>query len=158
MSSTAIEIINKVNYVGYDALKPFLNAQQERYFPYTPHWQGIAALSEALKIISDEGFDECFNRHVQIAHLCREALTHLGVKLFPATDAVPSPTVTAAYLPEGFNWLEFDNKLRTHGVVIGGNYGELEGKVFRIGHMGSQANVDLVNETMKIIEKIINNS
>ena len=36
------------------------------------------------------------------------------------------------------------------GLVVGGNYGCLAGEVFRIGHMGTQANLNLVKEAMDI--------
>ena len=44
ISPKAWEIINEVNYIGYDSLKGFQNAQEEFFFPYTPNWHGVAAL------------------------------------------------------------------------------------------------------------------
>jgi aspartate aminotransferase-like enzyme len=38
----------------------------------------------------------------------------------------------------------------------GGSYGHLAGKVFRIGHMGSQANIELVKKGMDVLEKVLN--
>ena len=62
-----------------------------------------------------------------------------------------SPTVTAAYLPDGWTWPALDAALRAHGMAVGGNYGELAGKVFRIGHMGSQADLALVERGMDVL-------
>ena len=75
----------------------------------------------------------------------------MGLRLFPAPDAVPSPTVTALYVPENKSWKNFDAALRAQGLVVGGNYGCLAGEVFRIGHMGTQADIKLVEEAMDII-------
>lgn len=154
MSEKAQEIINAVNYVGYDALKPFLTAQKDFYFPYTPHWQGIAALSTAVQLILDEGVDSCYQRHARIVDYCRKRLLEIGYRLFPAQDAIPSPTVTAVYVPEGISWLELDYRFRQHGLVVGGNYGALAEKVFRIGHMGSQADMSLVEKALDIAEEV----
>jgi aspartate aminotransferase-like enzyme len=40
-------------------------------------------------------------------------------------------------------------------MVVGGSYGPLAGKVFRIGHMGSQAKRDLVERGMDILEEVL---
>jgi aspartate aminotransferase-like enzyme len=32
--------------------------------------------------------------------------------------------------------------MREKGIVLGGNYDKLAGKVFRIGHIGTQANLE----------------
>jgi aspartate aminotransferase-like enzyme len=45
--------------------------------------------------------------------------------------------------------------LRERGLVVGGSYGPLTGKVFRIGHMGSQADLDLVNQALDVIESVM---
>ena len=79
----------------------------------------------------------------------------MGLTLFPAFDAVPSPTVTAVKLPPGTPWPEFDAKLRERGLAVGGSMGPMEGKVFRIGHMGSQADMQLVEKALAIIEECL---
>jgi aspartate aminotransferase-like enzyme len=58
-------------------------------------------------------------------------------------------------LPAGSTWLEFDAKLREGGLVIGGSYGPLAGKVFRIGHMGAQADINLVKQALGVIERVV---
>jgi aspartate aminotransferase-like enzyme len=62
----------------------------------------------------------------------------MGVRLFPANEAFSSPTVAAAYVPAGWTWERLDTALRSHGMVVGGNYGPLAGKVFRIGHRAAR--------------------
>ena len=57
-------------------------------------------------------------------------------------------------MPEKFTWPEFDRALREKGLAVGGNYGQLAGKVFRVGHMGSQADCELVREGMDIIRNV----
>ena len=52
-------------------------------------------------------------------------------------------------------WTKLDEALRGEGVVVGGNYGTLAGKVFRIGHMGTQANLEWVAQAMDILEGVI---
>jgi aspartate aminotransferase-like enzyme len=52
-------------------------------------------------------------------------------------------------------WKDLDERFRQHGLAVGGSYGPLAGKVFRLGHMGSQADMDLVQQALGIIEKVV---
>jgi aspartate aminotransferase-like enzyme len=155
VSPQAWEIIEQVDYNGYDALKPFHSAQADFYFPYTPYWQGMAALHTAAQLLLDEGLENSYHRHSAAAETCRKGLADLGLQLFPAARAIPSPTVTAVKVPERFSWQELDQRLRQHGLVVGGSYGPLSGKVFRLGHMGSQADQGLVRQALEVIAKVI---
>jgi aspartate aminotransferase-like enzyme len=155
VSDTAWDVIEKVNYAGYDALKSFRFALKKKFFPYTPDWYGIAALNAGTARILNEGITECFNRHQRVAVFCRNKLTRMGLTLFPSINAVPSPTVTAVNIPSHYTWPEFDRRLRKHGLVVGGSLGPMENKVFRLGHMGSQADMELVKKSLMIIEKVL---
>ena len=155
VSDAAWEMVEGVGYAGYDALKPFRTAQQDFYFPYTPNWQGVAMLDAGAGRILDEGLDACFDRHRSAAADCRARLAGMGLSLFPAPGAVSSPTVTAVKLPEGVPWPDLDAALRKEGLVVGGSYGPMAGKVFRIGHMGSQADPGLVSRAMDVLERAL---
>ncbi len=154
ISPRAWEIIERVDYPGYDALKPFKTAVDAAYFPYTPYWQGLAALNTGAQILLREGLENSFARHADVAAFCRRRLAEIGLRVYPAVNAIPAPTVTAAYVPEQISWPEFDARLRQHGLVVGGSYGPLAGKVFRLGHMGSQADRGLVEQALDIIDLV----
>jgi len=153
VSAKAWEIIEQVNYVGYDAIKPFRTAVEKHYFPYTPGWQATAGLNAGAEAILHEGLEACFRRHAEVAAYCRKRLAEIGYTLFPAPGAVPAPTVTAVNVPEGIAWSEFDQRLRGHGLVAGGSYGPVAGKVFRLGHMGTQADMGLVKKALGVLEE-----
>ena len=153
VSARAWEIIEQVNYVGYDAIKPFKTAVEKHYFPYTPGWQATAGLNAGAEAILKEGLEACFKRHAEVAAFCRQRLVEIGYSLFPAPNSqMPYATVTAANMPKGITWTEFDQRLRQHGLVVGGSYGPIAGKVFRIGHMGTQADMRLVKQALKVLE------
>lgn len=155
VSDKAWEIIEEIGYVGYDALLPFRYAVKNAYFPYTPYWQGTAQLNKACELLLEEGLSNAIARHKKVAGYCRQRAIDMGLRLYPAPDAIPSPTVTAIYVPDKISWKKLDAAFRAEGLVVGGNYGCLAGEVFRIGHMGTQANLNLVKEAMDIIEKAI---
>jgi aspartate aminotransferase-like enzyme len=155
VSAAAWEIIAQVGYAGYGALKPFRTAQAERYFPYTPNWHGVAGLNAGAELILKEGLSNSYARHAEVADFCRKQLKEIGLTLFPAEGATPSPTVTAVNVPKGATWPELDGNLRRQGLVTGGSYGPLSGKVFRLGHMGTQADLKLINKALEVIRAVV---
>ncbi|MGE5257814.1 MAG: pyridoxal-phosphate-dependent aminotransferase family protein [Hyphomicrobiales bacterium] len=153
VSDKAWAVIDQVNYEGYDAIKPFRTAVERHYFPYTPSWQATAGLNAGAGAVLKEGLEACFKRHAEVAAYCRKRLAEIGYSLYPAPGAVPSPTVTAVNVPGGITWSEFDARLRRRGLVAGGSYGPIAGKVFRLGHMGTQADMGLIRQALDVLEQ-----
>ncbi|GHS95702.1 hypothetical protein AGMMS50276_12320 [Synergistales bacterium] len=147
--------IEKVRYSGYDAYLPWKNVPKSHAMPYTHDWHSMTALNISLSAIMEEGQERVFARHFKAASLCRKMASEMGLKLFPISEAICSPTVSAFYVPEGWTWEKFDAALRERGLAVGGNYGSLAGKVFRIGHMGSQADDALITRGMEIIKDVL---
>jgi aspartate aminotransferase-like enzyme len=151
VSERAWEIAVDVGYTGYDALVPFRTAQQDFYFPYTPYWHGTAALNAAAERLLREGLETSFKRHARVAEACREGIEALGLDLYPAPGAIQSPTVTAVKVPDSVSWAQLNARFRERGLAVGGSLGPISGKVFRLGHMGTQADGDLVARALEVI-------
>lgn len=154
VSEKAWECAKEINYIGYDALLPFKDAVENFYFPYTMNWQGIAQLNEACTTILNEGLENCISRHYKVAEYCRNKIQEIGLSLFCAEDSLPSSTVTAINVPTNTDWDTLNKKLINNGLLLGGNYGPLAQKVFRIGHMGSQAHKEHIDRTIKILKDV----
>ncbi|MEJ2679558.1 MAG: aminotransferase class V-fold PLP-dependent enzyme, partial [Gemmatimonadota bacterium] len=125
--------IDAVGYAGYDALAPWRHVGPPGSFPYTPSWHATAAIHAACGLVLDEGVEAVFQRHASVAARCRDRARTLGLELFPHDEAAASPTVTGLRVPDGWTWDRLDGALRENGVALGGNWGELAGKVFRVG-------------------------
>lgn len=156
ISPRAWDVIEHVNYSGYESYLAWKNVPAQHYMPYTHDWNAVKALNISLNMIMHEGLEAVIQRHEGVAKLCRDMGRYMGLRLFPKHEDFCSPTVTAFYVPENFIWPEFDETLREKGLAVGGNYGRLAGRVFRIGHMGSQADYNLVRDGMKIIREVLN--
>lgn len=112
-----------------------------RWFCGTAPQQLLFALREAIDMLNEEGLPQVFARHHRLATMTRTAVKHWhrsGAVGFNAHDArVSSNSITAVRVNEPFN--AWDIK-RTCGerfnVTLGGGLGQLDGKVFRIAHMG----------------------
>ncbi|MDL2266399.1 aminotransferase class V-fold PLP-dependent enzyme [Desulfovibrio sp. OttesenSCG-928-G15] len=155
VSETAWDIMHKVGYAGYDSILPFRTVQQDGRCPYTPYWHGVAALEAAMDILLEEGLDDVFARHEKVAAQCHSGLAALGIGLFPQRGAVCSPTVTAAFVPQGFSFAEWQDRLRAQGLIVGGSFGPMAGKVFRLGHMGLQADEGLMEKALEAIAGVL---
>ncbi|NIP60425.1 MAG: aminotransferase class V-fold PLP-dependent enzyme [Gemmatimonadetes bacterium] len=155
VSDRAWDVVAEVDYGGYDALLPYRDALEEGVFPYTPDWAGLAALGEACRLVLDAGLEDVYARHEDAASRCRERAREMGLSLHPVSEAASSPTVTALRVPDGTTWEALDRGLREHGMAVGGSLGPLAGKVFRIGHMGAQADRDLVERGMGVLERVL---
>jgi aspartate aminotransferase-like enzyme len=151
VSDAAWERMRATGYQGYDSLLPFRTVREDGRCPYTPYWHGVAALGAAVSMILEEGPDAVYARHEAVAGQCRRGLARLGVRPFPSPEAVESPTVTAALVPEGVAWKDWQATLRRLGLVVAGSFGPLEGRVFRLGHMGVQADAGLMDRALAAI-------
>ncbi|MFT5743637.1 MAG: alanine-glyoxylate transaminase/serine-glyoxylate transaminase/serine-pyruvate transaminase [Paracoccaceae bacterium] len=107
-------------------------------FPYTPPVGLMNGLKLALEMIEDEGLDNVFARHTRIATGVRHAVKAWGLELCAASPDVYSDTVSAIKTPEGFNATDIVTvAAEKYGMAFGVGLGEVAGKVFRIGHLGS---------------------
>jgi len=59
--------------------------------------------------------------------------------------------VTAARVPQGITWKDWEARLRKRGLIVAGSFGPMAGKVFRLGHMGTQADASLMDKALAAI-------
>lgn len=112
--------------------------------PYTPATTLMFGLRVALRMILDEGLENVFMRHADLARLFRQGVRRMGLEVFPPEEEA-SPTVTAVKLPHGVSHKELSDVLeREYGVVVGEGLGKLKDSVFRVGHMGPVSRTEVL--------------
>ncbi|MCY4241618.1 MAG: aminotransferase class V-fold PLP-dependent enzyme [Rhodobacter sp.] len=117
-------------------------ANEKGGFPYTPPLQIMFGLRESLDMLFEEGLENVFARHARIAEGVREAVGAWGLELCARRPELYSDTVSAIYVPKGFNSDELTNHIfDTYGVSFGVGLGKMAGRAFRIGHLGSLTDV-----------------
>jgi alanine-glyoxylate transaminase/serine-glyoxylate transaminase/serine-pyruvate transaminase len=115
-----------------------IRANQSGFFPYTPATNLLYGLREALKmLLEEEGLDNVFARHARLAEATRRAVRAWGLEILCLNEAEYSNTLTAVLMPDGHN----ADKLRSlilerFDMSLGTGLGKVQGKVFRIGHLG----------------------
>ena len=45
--------------------------------------------------------------------------------------------------------------MRKYGLITAGSFGPMYDKVFRLGHMGTQANPALMRDALSVIKKVL---
>jgi len=107
-------------------------------YPYTPPVGLINGLNVSVERLLSEGLENVFARHNRIAGGVRAAVDAWGLKLCAVRPELYSDTVSAIRVPEGFDANRIvSHALETYDMAFGTGLGEVAGKVFRIGHLGS---------------------
>lgn len=124
--------------------------QAKRYLergqtPWTPAVSVYYAMDTSTQMLLKEGVENVFERHARVAEKCRDGMKDLGLQLF-ADETVASNTVTAVNIPEGLDAARLAGLMNTeHNVVLAGGQRSLEGKIFRVGHLGYCTEDDIQN-------------
>ncbi|MGC9109451.1 MAG: pyridoxal-phosphate-dependent aminotransferase family protein [Caldimicrobium sp.] len=128
--------------------KYYFNLQREKKAyekdttAFTPAVSLLLALREMLRRIRELGLERIFAHCEALSLACREAISALGLEIFPE---VPAESLTVIKAPSGLNTGEFLKFLRDKwGIVLAGGQDQLKGKIIRITHMGDQSPFDLM--------------
>jgi len=107
------------------------------HFPYTPPTQLLHGLKAAMGLIKDEGLDDVIARHHRLASGVRAGIAAWGLDLVAQHPSLYSDTVSAIRVPDG---VDARDVLRVayddYNTSFGAGLAELNGKAFRIGHLG----------------------
>lgn len=127
---------------------------EKKWFPYTQPISDIYALGVAVdRLINDS---KKFERHEVIANAVRKAIINCGLTLYPYNGW--SNTVTAISVPKEIDEKEVrESLIKNFNMILAGAFGELEGKVLRIGHMGENCKEDKIYLALKYFDKTLRN-
>ena len=110
---------------------------------FTPAVSIVVGLRTVLGMLESEGLANVFRRHDRLARATRAGVEALGLGLF--CKATPSPALTAVTTPPGLNSEQIVTAYsKTHNITIAGGQGEMKGRIFRLGHMGYAAELDVI--------------
>ena len=125
--------------------QPVLERNRRGEFPYTPATVLLFGLREALAMLHEEGLANVFARHARLAEACRRAVQALGLAILCRKPAEYSNTLTAVVMPHGFDSDAFiRHAAQKLDMSLGVGLGAVKGTVFRIGHLGSLNELELL--------------
>ena len=121
-------------YFDFDDM---LKMNKNGYWPYTPPTQLFHGLHASLNIIEAEGLENIVARHKRLAQGVRHAIAAWGLDLVAEHQSLYSDTVSAIRVPNSVDARDVLHiAYEDFNTSFGSGLGPLNGKVFRIGHLG----------------------
>ncbi len=112
-------------------------------------------LREALRLIAEEGVENCWQRHQQNVEYLWQRVEEIGLKLH-VDRTFRLPTLTTVCIPEGVDGKAIARQLLLeHHIEVGGGLGELAGKVWRVGLMGYNSNKASVDRLIAALKAVL---
>lgn len=128
---------------------------KERTYHHTAPINLYYALREALRLLTEEGLANCWQRHQRNAEYLWEGLEDLELTLHVERD-LRLPTLTTVRIPAGVDGKAIARQLlQEYGIEIGGGLGELSGQVWRIGLMGFNSNKENVERFIEALRQVL---
>jgi len=137
-------------YWDFAKAKSYLERGQT---PWTPAITTVFALSVSLEMMLAEGLPNIVARHARLGKAARNGIKSLGLSLF-AEESHASNTVTAVAAKDGLDTKKMLKLLREeHEIVLAGGQQRLDGKIFRIGHLGwvREDDIETVISALKVV-------
>jgi len=108
----------------------------ERVYHHTAPINMTYGLYEALRLIHEEGLEQCFARHLLHHRALKAGLGAIGIQ-WASQEGHQLPMLNAVRIPAGIDDLAVRRALlEEFGIEIGAGLGDFKGKVWRIGLMG----------------------
>ena len=124
---------------------PVLERNARGEFPYTPATALLFGLKESLAMLAEEGLPNVFLRYNRMAEGCRRAVLAMGLKLLVKNPGECSSALTAVCMPDGFDSDAYLAHAHSRlDISLGPGLGKVKGKIFRIGHLGSFNELELL--------------
>jgi len=121
----------------FNLARYFKYYEESKHTPFTPALPLLYAYREALDMILEEGLEARYRRHKICSDALYSGLSAIGLTPFVKTEKDRSISIIALNYLEGLEDATFRNTLaQKFRVLVAGGFGNLKGKVFRVGCMG----------------------
>ncbi|MCD5415002.1 MAG: alanine--glyoxylate aminotransferase family protein [Clostridiales bacterium] len=155
ISQKALDAAKRVENRGlyFDLLEIYECIQKKDHqYPSTPSLSHMYALDYQLDKMIEEGFENRFNRHLEMAKIVRKWAKD-KFEMF-AEDKYASNTLTTIKNSRGISVADLNKELGKRGYAISNGYGKLKERTFRIAHM-AETTVEEINGILSIIDEIL---
>ncbi|WP_058366689.1 pyridoxal-phosphate-dependent aminotransferase family protein [Haloparvum sedimenti] len=127
----------------------------ERAYHHTAPITNVYALREALRLVAEEGIENRWARHREVAGDLKAGLGELGLEM-NADDEFWLPSLNAVRVPDGVDdGAVIDHLLSEHDLEIASGLGDLAGDIWRMGCMGHGARTKNVEFLLSALEEAL---
>jgi len=156
ISSAAMERAAKAKapgyYVNFTDAKKYNDKHQTPHTPAIPQIFGLKAQCE--HILNEEGLENRWARHLEMAKMTREWAVDRGFEMFPE-KGYESNTLSCIANTKGISIADLNKELsRRHHCIISNGYKDLKEKTFRIAHM-ADTTVDELKQLFAWLDELI---
>jgi alanine-glyoxylate transaminase/serine-glyoxylate transaminase/serine-pyruvate transaminase len=128
---------------------------EERAYHHTAPITNVYALREALRLVAEEGIEDRWARHRDVAGALKTGLEAMGLEM-NAADDYWLPSLNAVRVPDGVDDAAvIDHLLDEYDLEIASGLGDLEGEILRIGCMGYSARPQNVQLVLSALEEAL---
>ena len=129
----------------YDRFRP------KNQTPFTPAITILCGLKKGLDMIIEQGVDENYRRHAELAKYVRGRVLAMGFEIFPEH---PSNALTVIKMPKDVVSTPIIKKIKEeHGILFANGQANLRGTIIRIGHMGNYT-IEKLAKALDILESV----
>ena len=124
----------------------------ERAYHHTAPITNVYALREALRLVAEEGIENRWERHLDVAGGLKSGLEAMGLEM-NAPDDYWLPSLNAVRVPsEVDDGAVISHLLDEYDLEIASGLGDLAGEIWRIGCMGHSARPKNVEYVLSALE------
>lgn len=110
---------------------------------------------ECARVILQEGLAQCQARHLLAGQAMTAGLKAMGLAIF-GDEQNKMPNIVGVHIPQGVHGEKARSALlNDFSIEIGTSFGQLAGKIWRIGTMGYNARKDAVLVTLGAMEAVL---
>ncbi|WP_367160819.1 alanine--glyoxylate aminotransferase family protein [Kozakia baliensis] len=128
---------------------------EKRLNHHTEATSMLYAARECARVMLEEGLQARFARHAAAGAAMTAGLRALGLTVY-GQDAYRMSNVTGVYVPQDVDGERVRHRMREeYQIEIGTAFGPLAGKIWRIGAMGYNAELNKVRITLAALKEVL---
>ncbi|MFQ5401114.1 MAG: pyridoxal-phosphate-dependent aminotransferase family protein [Anaerolineae bacterium] len=161
MSERALQKLNNRQgkvpnwYLDMSLLSKYWDGKTRSYH-HTAPINMIYALREGLRLVAEEGLEARWARHQANAQLFWDGLAEMGLSCHVSDPALRIPSLTTVRVPDGVDAKAVAGRLlREYNIEIAGGFGQLAGKVWRVGLMGFNSRPENVMLLLAALKEVL---
>ncbi len=130
-------IENPPSTMYFNLARYFQYYEESKHTPFTPALPLLYAYREALTMMLEEGLQNVYKRHKVCSDALYSGLSAIGLTPYVTKEEDRSISIVALNYLDGLEDKIFRSTLADKfKVLVAGGFGNLKGKVFRVGCMG----------------------
>jgi len=130
-------IANPPSTMYFNLARYFQYYEESKHTPFTPALPLLYAYREAITMMLEEGLQNVYKRHRICSDALYSGLSAIGLTPYVTNKEDRSISIVALNYLDGLEDKTFRSTLADKfKVLVAGGFGDLKGKVFRVGCMG----------------------